>query len=99
MKAYGRFGMCVCAVVMAGALGCAEDSIDGSGTESGATVCTLVGTSSWWSQSFPEQVGRFHVELSATPSASNLDAVVGLSNAAATKWASLAAIVRFNPSG
>lgn len=90
--------MCACAAVAAAALGCADD-VDRAGTESGATVCKLVGTASWWNQSIPEQTGRFHVELYATPSAANIDGVIGLSNGVATKWASLGAIVRFAPNG
>ncbi|HWO19401.1 MAG TPA: hypothetical protein VNO30_11520 [Kofleriaceae bacterium] len=53
----------------------------------------------WWNRSFPSQTGRFHVELVARPSANNLDAVVGLSRGAASQWAQLAAIVRFNSAG
>jgi hypothetical protein len=83
---------------MAAALGCAEDA-NGTDTVSGATVCTLVGTSTWSNQSIPEQTGRFHVELYATPSAANIDGVIGLSNGPQTTWVGLGAIVRFAPNG
>lgn len=98
MRSYGWFNSFACALAMAAALGCAEDA-DGTGTESGATVCALVGTTTWWNQTIPDQTGRFHVEVYATPSAANIDGVIGLSNGAATKWASLGPIVRFAPNG
>lgn len=55
--------------------------------------------SSWWNQAFPEQTGMFHVEFAADVTSPKMDAVIGLSSGAATRWASLAAIVRFNPQG
>ena len=86
----------MCAVVML-VLGC-DEAVEREGTSSEATVCRTVGTS-WWNQGFMEQRGRFQVELAATPSGGNVDAVVGLSNGPATTWSSLAAIVRFNAQG
>jgi hypothetical protein len=56
-----------------------------------------VGT--WSNQAFPDQLKMFHAEFDATPSASGIDAVVGLSNGSASSFAALAAIVRFNSSG
>lgn len=53
----------------------------------------------WSNQTFPEQTGQFHVELDATPSATALDAVVGLGDGSASSFSQLAAIVRFNASG
>jgi hypothetical protein len=97
MRERGRFGSFVCALAVVGLFGCAED-VAGGGTESSATVCTVVGTT-WWNQTIAAQSGRFHAELYATPSAANIDGVIGLSNGAATKWSSLAAIVRFAPDG
>lgn len=53
----------------------------------------------WTSQPFVPQTGRFHVELVATPSASPIDAVIGLSQGPASWFPQLAAIVRFSPGG
>jgi len=48
---------------------------------------------------FPAQNGHFWAEVDATPSASSVDAVVGLANGAVNSFGQLAAIVRFNPDG
>jgi hypothetical protein len=53
----------------------------------------------WWNEDFPEQSGRFRVELDATPSADALDAAVGFSASEAASFTALAAIVRFNADG
>lgn len=99
-----RLGRCVelltCAAVAAAWLGCGELEEDTGSRSTEATVCTTVSAGSpWWNQSFPPQAGRFHVELAVTPSANNLDAVIGLSKGAAAQWAQLAATVRFGPAG
>ncbi|HEY5937361.1 MAG TPA: hypothetical protein VIU61_22090, partial [Kofleriaceae bacterium] len=86
----------MCAVVMT-VFGC-DEPVERAGSTAEATVCTTV-SASWWNQSFAEQHGRFYVDLAATPSGGNVDAVVGLSNGPATAWSSLAAIVRFNAQG
>jgi len=75
-----------------------DEKLDEEVVASDAVACTTIGTT-WWNQSFTEQTGRFHVEFSARPTANNLDTVVGLSAGPASKWASLAVIVRFNPQG
>jgi hypothetical protein len=41
----------------------------------------------------------FHAEFDVTPSASGIDAVVGLGDGSASSYTQLVAIVRFNPSG
>jgi hypothetical protein len=56
-------------------------------------------TSGWANTAFPAQTGEFYIEVDATPSANNIDAVVGLSRVAASQFSDLAAIVRFNPDG
>jgi hypothetical protein len=90
----------VCATAAAGWLGCGGSEGDAPAVSSEATGCTMVDAGSpWWNQAFPQQSGRFHVELTATPSADNLDAVIGLSRGAAAQWAALAASVRFNAEG
>jgi hypothetical protein len=86
---------------MSSALGCADDVEETPTTSSEVTSgCTLVSSgSAWWNSAFPSESGSFHVDFSATPSANNIDAVVGLSNGTASTWTKLAAIVRFSPEG
>ncbi|HEU4733709.1 MAG TPA: hypothetical protein VFT22_37715, partial [Kofleriaceae bacterium] len=63
-------------------------------------ACTLAEADGpWTSQGFSAQTGRFIAELTATPSESPTDAVVGLSAGPASWFPDLAAIVRFNPDG
>lgn len=65
-----------------------------------STACTTDSAGQGWSnRGFPVQAGRFRVELSATPSAAPIDAVIGLSNGGATKFTQLATVVRFNDQG
>ena len=61
-------------------------------------VCTTA-TSSWDNTSFVAQTGSPTVKFNATPSGNNINTVVGLSDGPQSAYASLAAIVRFNPSG
>ena len=61
-------------------------------------VCTTA-TSSWANTSFTAQTGSPTVKFNATPSGNNINTVVGLSDGPQSAYASLAAIVRFNPSG
>jgi hypothetical protein len=75
-----------------------DTDVDDGGASSESTVCNTIGTS-WWNQGITEQTGTFNIEFTATPSGNNIDAVVGLANGPATRWTSLAAIVRFNPDG
>ncbi|HEY5927479.1 MAG TPA: hypothetical protein VIV11_37600 [Kofleriaceae bacterium] len=79
--------------------GCDDGADQGATNESTATGCAIVGTTAWWNQAFLEQTSSFQVEFAAVPSAPNIDAVIGLSSGATTRWTSLAAIVRFNPQG
>ncbi|NVB82229.1 MAG: hypothetical protein HOV81_27865 [Kofleriaceae bacterium] len=79
-------------------IGACSETVDDPQVTSEATSCMLVGTT-WWNQGFSPQTGTFHVEFSATPSAPNIDAVIGISDGAASTWSKLAAIVRFNPEG
>jgi hypothetical protein len=59
---------------------------------------TLPGTG-WANTAFPSQTGEFWLEVDAVAGTNNIDAVVGLSRAGATRFSDLAAIVRFNPNG
>jgi hypothetical protein len=96
-----RLGLFACAAVMSSALGCSDDVVETPSTSSDVTrVCTSVQSGApWWNWYFPVQSGVFHVEFMATPSANNIDAVVGLSNGTASSWTKLATIVRFSPTG
>jgi phage replication-related protein YjqB (UPF0714/DUF867 family) len=53
----------------------------------------------WTNNSFASQAGTFKAEWDATPSANNVDAVVGLSNGAQTSFSGFACLTRFNTSG
>jgi hypothetical protein len=61
-------------------------------------VCSTA-TSAWTNKGFTAQTGSPTVKFNATASGNNINAVMGLSNGAQSVYTSLAAIVRFNPSG
>ena len=61
-------------------------------------VCKTA-TTAWTNTGFTAQSGSPTVKFNATPSGNNINAVMGLSNAAQSVYTGLAAIVRFNPSG
>jgi Alginate lyase len=63
-----------------------------------AQVCQTV-TASWSNNPFTAQTGSFTVKFNATPSANNINTVMGLTDGSQSAYANLAAIVRFNPSG
>jgi hypothetical protein len=89
----------VCAAFATAVLGCAADTPQITESSQGA-ICTVRSSGDpWWLATFPEQTGRFHVLVQATPNDNNIDAVIGVSQAPATTWSQLAAIVRFAPSG
>jgi hypothetical protein len=61
-------------------------------------VCSTA-TSAWTNTAFTPQTGSPTVKFSATPSGNDINAVMGLSDGPQSIYTSLAAIVRFNPSG
>jgi hypothetical protein len=61
-------------------------------------VCKTA-TSAWTNTVFTAQTGSPTIKFNATPSGNNINAVTGLSSGAQSAYTSLAAIVRFNPSG
>jgi hypothetical protein len=63
----------------------------------GTVVATAGG--SFQNTAFTSQSGGFSATFTATPSASPTDGVIGLSAAAASAYADLAVIIRFNASG
>ena len=56
-------------------------------------------TSAWTTTAFVPQTGSPTVKFNATPSANDINSVVGLSDGPQSAYTGLAAIVRFNPSG
>jgi hypothetical protein len=91
-----------CAVVAATMLACGIDGGEPQevDTASDATICNIRKAGDpWWVTTYPVQTTKFHSEFQATPSATNIDAVVGFSKGAASRWTQLAAIVRFAPTG
>src|SRR5882724_8546261 len=63
-----------------------------------AEVCKTA-TAAWTNTPLTAQTGTPTVKLNAIPSGNNINTVVGLSNGPQSAYSSLAAIVRFNPSG
>ncbi|MBI3299878.1 MAG: fibronectin type III domain-containing protein [Elusimicrobia bacterium] len=63
----------------------------------GGACITSAGT--WQNSALGGQTGAFTVSYDATPAIARMDGVSGLSNGAASGYASLAAAVRFNNSG
>ena len=60
----------------------------------------LTAKNSWTSEPFPAaQTGTFTATVTATPSANNVNTVIGLSNGPQSAYTKLSAIARFNPSG
>ena len=62
-------------------------------------VCKNATSAAWTTTAFSPQTGSPTVKLNATPSANNINSVMGLSDGPQSAYADLAAIVRFNPSG
>jgi len=60
---------------------------------------TAAAGAGWQTRSYPLQADIFTADFDATPSASPVNAVVGLSELAPVDFTSLATIARFNPSG
>jgi hypothetical protein len=56
-------------------------------------------STAWSNHAITSQASSFTFDFDATPQAANINSVVGLSNASATDYTSLATIVRFNDTG
>lgn len=65
----------------------------------GAPSFSAPAQSGWTNYSFTRQTGSSAIEFDATPSASQLDGVMGLSDGAQTSFANFACLLRFNQSG
>src|SRR6266550_2722219 len=74
-----------------------EVAIPGTTTTTAPSCWTSAGT--WRNNSIPSQAGAFEAQFDATPTAANINGVVGLANGPAADWTNLAAIVRFNSTG
>ena len=61
--------------------------------------CVTASGSAWQTGSFATQTGSFTAEFDATPSASPINSVVGLSQGQQNAYTGFAALARFNPSG
>lgn len=62
-------------------------------------TCVSSDTGVWKSQPFAAQTDVFRLEFVATPSANDIDAVIGATQGTADAFSDLAAIVRFRPDG
>ena len=97
------FSYLLCGAVTTSLIACNPQSRSDLATGTRAAeldACTAaVADGEWTSQALNPQTGAFAVELSATPSESPIDAVIGLSAGEASWFPQLAAIVRFNPDG
>jgi hypothetical protein len=89
----------MCAAIATSGLGCGGDAEQEVILASDTGCTSLAAGAPWWNQPFAQQTSLFQVELDATPSASSIDAVVGLADGNAASFAQLAAAVRFNPGG
>jgi hypothetical protein len=65
----------------------------------GSVCATATAGGPWVNAPFPVKTANFTAQFDATPSASPINSVVGLSNGAQTAYAGFAALVRFNSSG
>src|SRR5947199_1018619 len=63
-----------------------------------AAIC-VISSGAWQNVAIPSQAGAFEAQFDATPTTANMNGVVGLANGPAADWTTLAAIVRFNPTG
>lgn len=64
-----------------------------------STAACLASSPQWRSTPFPVQAAPFTATFTAVPAEARIDAIVGLSRGAASRYADLAAIVRFNNTG
>jgi hypothetical protein len=77
---------------------CIAKGADTCPSDTGGPVC-VTGSTTWQNAPIANQTGTFTAEFDATPSASPINSVVGLSQGAQTAYTGFAALVRFNPSG
>ena len=110
-RLYGSLSLAafiVATAIAAPGAGCAADREDGATVATASALAaapalaactTSTGVHSWQNHGFPDQASGFEIELDATPSANQLDAVVGISDGPAGSFPHLAIAVRFNTDG
>lgn len=76
-----------------------SSNISSPGAIQGAGCATATSGGGWQNVAFSAQTGTFTAEFDATPSASPIDSVVGLSRGAQTAYTGFAILARFNTSG
>src|SRR5437867_1042864 len=74
-----------------------EVAIRGTTTSTAPSCWASAGA--WQNVAIPSPAGAFEAQFDATPTTANMNGVVGLANGPAADWTTLAAIVRFNPTG
>jgi hypothetical protein len=74
------------------------NNVCGFAVNVGTPLCQTA-NSSWSNTSFTTEATTFTATYTATPSANDINTVMGLSDGAQSAYANLAAIARFNPSG
>src|SRR5215510_476183 len=74
-------------------------NIEATGLLQGIGCATVTSGGGWQNFAFSPQTGSFTAEFDATPTASPIDSVVGLSRGAQTAYTGFATLARFNPSG
>ncbi len=87
------------AVGVTGARVVTGGTIEASEPLQGVGCVTATSGGGWQNFTFYSQTGAFTAEFDATPSASPIDSVVGLSQGAQTAYTGFACLARFNPSG
>lgn len=74
------------------------NNVCGFTATAGSPTCQSV-SNTWLNTPFTAETGTFTAMFNATPSASPINTVMGLTNGPQSVYTNLAAIVRFNPSG
>ncbi|HKQ72657.1 MAG TPA: polysaccharide lyase 6 family protein [Blastocatellia bacterium] len=97
--------MCFLVIVATAAIGGVwVRSVSGNGVSSpdpsqGTGCVTVASGGGWQNTAISPQTGTFTAEFDATPTASPIDSVVGLSRGAQTAYTGFATLARFNPTG
>src|SRR5262245_14440319 len=74
-------------------------NLEAPGPLQGVGCAPVTSGGGWQNFAFSPQTGSFTAEFDATPTASPIDSVVGLSRGAQTAYTGFATLARFNPSG
>ena len=96
------FNLLLCGASLTCSVACSEDTAHryAVSTQPVGPACTVGDPDTQWvNQSFVAQTGLCHAAVTAIPSESPIDAVIGFGSGPASWFPELAAIVRFSPSG